>query len=46
MTSMWSEMKPIGTTTTAVVPAACRALRWSLTSGSAQGWLGGPEREQ
>ena len=40
---MWSEMKPIGTITTASVPAAASALSASLTSGSSHGWLGGPD---
>jgi hypothetical protein len=54
-TSMWSLTKPTGTTTTpdggppgsgvpsASVPLA-RAARWSFTSGSSQGTLGGPLR--
>jgi hypothetical protein len=43
---MWSLMKPIGTTTTPGAPAAASALRWSLMSGSSQGWLGAPDLEQ
>jgi hypothetical protein len=36
---MWSEMNPIGTSTTAPTPSACSVRRWSLTSGSSQaGW--------
>ena len=46
MTSMWSDTKPIGTVTTALSPASARAVSRSLTSGSSQGWVGGPEREQ
>src|SRR6202035_4023090 len=54
-TSMWSLTKPTGTTTTAdggpsgsgsplaSVPLAS-AARWSFTSGSSQGTLGGPLR--
>ena len=45
MTSMWSETKPIGTTTDPGRPAASSS-RWSLTSGSSHGTCGGPEREQ
>ena len=54
-TSMWSEMKPKGATTTppglstgwpSVRCPAARASRWSLTSGSSQRACGGPEREQ
>ena len=46
MTSMWSETKPIGTSTTPGTPSPCSRRRWSLTSGSSHGWLGGPDREQ
>ena len=45
-TSMWSETKPIGTSTAAGTPSAASASRWSLTSGSSHGWLGGPLRLQ
>jgi hypothetical protein len=43
---MWSATKPIGTSTTPVTPRSESSSRWSLTSGSSHGWLGGPEREQ
>ncbi len=46
MTSMWSEMKPIGTTTTDLMPDSCSSRRWSLMSGSSHGMCGEPEREQ
>ena len=45
ITSMWSEMKPIGTSTTSVVPAAASSARASLTSGSSHGTDGGPLRD-
>ena len=43
---MWSETKPIGERTTSRTPSCARASRWSFTSGSSHGWLGGPDREQ
>src|SRR6478736_2652202 len=43
---MWSDTKPIGDMTTAVVPASARSASTSLMSGSSQGCDGGPEREQ
>ena len=46
MTSMWSETKPIGTSTTAGTPSVASSSRWSLTSGSSHGVCGEPEREQ
>ena len=45
-TSMWSETKPIGDRTTAWTPRPDSSCSRSLTSGSSQGWLGGPDREQ
>ena len=41
---MWSEVNPIGATTTSCTPSAARARRWSTMSGSSHGWLGGPLR--
>ncbi len=41
---MWSDTKPIGTTTTAGLPLRARSSRWSLTSGSSQGMCGAPDR--
>src|SRR6188472_4409217 len=46
MTSMWSETKPIGISTTEVTPSPASFSRWSLTSGSSHDTCGGPEREQ
>jgi hypothetical protein len=46
MTSMWSDTKPIGTTTTPPTPCAPSSSIRSFTSGSSQGTLGGPDREQ
>src|SRR4051812_48302400 len=46
MTSMWSDTKPIGTTTTDVTPLADSSRMWSLMSGSSHGMCGEPEREQ
>ncbi len=45
MTSMWSLMKPIGTSTTAVTPDAATSASASLMSGSSHGIVGGPERD-
>ncbi|OLT23659.1 hypothetical protein BJF81_09915 [Ornithinimicrobium sp. CNJ-824] len=45
-TSMWSETKPIGASTTCRTPRPASSRRWSLTSGSSHGWEGGPDREQ
>src|SRR6202000_672547 len=38
-TSMWSATNPMGQKTTALVPAAASAARWSPTSGSSHGTL-------
>ena len=46
LTSMWSDTNPIGTSTAAGTPSATSASRWSLTSGSSHGWVGGPLRLQ
>ena len=46
MTSMWSDTKPIGTSTTWLTPSLASSSRWSLTSGSSHGVEGAPEREQ
>ena len=43
LTSMWSLTKPMGATTTPGTPAARSSRRWSLTSGSSHGWVGGPD---
>ena len=41
---MWSLTNPAGTTTTAGTPSFASTRRWSFTSGSSQGTLGGPLR--
>ena len=44
-TSMWSQTNPTGTTTHGLgAPTLASSPRWSLTSGSSQGTLGGPLR--
>ena len=45
MTSMWSEMNPIGASTTSVAPAAANSRTASFTSGSSHGIVGGPLRD-
>jgi hypothetical protein len=41
---MWSDTNPIGHQHGRRTPSATSASRWSLTSGSSHGWVGGPLR--